>query len=391
MKIHEYQAAALLRQYGVTVSDGQTALSPEEAYLAARKLSGDVIVKAQVHSGGRGKAGGVKRARSPEEAERLAREMLGKRLVTKQTGPEGKPVRLLYLTRSVEIKKEFYLSLLIDGAAGNVVLLASGEGGTEIEEVAEKNPEKIVKLPVDVTIGLRAYQAREAADQIGIPAGLTGEFVKTAQSLYRLLIEKDCSMVEINPLVITDDDRLLALDAKVGFDDNALFRHKDIQSLRDVAEEDPREVRAAEFDLNYIQLSGEIGCMVNGAGLAMGTMDIIRHFGGYPANFLDVGGSATEEKVAGAFEILLSDPNVRGVLVNIFGGIMRCDIIARGIVAAAGKLGVKVPVVVRLEGANAREGREILRDSGLSIVPAETLEQAARTVVALTREQEVSA
>jgi succinyl-CoA synthetase beta subunit len=392
MKIHEYQAIALLKQYAVPTSDGQVAASVAEAVQAQKELGLTAcILKAQVHTGGRGKAGGVRRADTPEAVAKIAAEMLGGKLVTKQTGPEGKVIRRVLVTRSVNIKNEYYLSFTVDGGGAQIVMLASSSGGVEIEETATEAPQKIIKEAIDITIGLRAYQARRIAMRIGIRAELVASFIDIAQKLYRLLIEKDGSLVEINPLVETQEGRLVAIDAKLNFDQNALFRHPDVLKLRDLNEEDPREVAASQFDLNYIPLDGEIGCMVNGAGLAMATMDIIRHYGGRPANFLDVGGGATAAKVAGAFQILLADRDVKGILINIFGGIMKCDLIAQGIVTAAAKTKVNVPIVVRLEGTNAALGKEILGKSGLTIISADTLAQAAQTIVALSRRKEMSA
>lgn len=384
MKIHEYQACALLSQYGVEVARGTVVLTAEAAEKAAAALGGErYVVKAQIHSGGRGKAGGVKLAHSPAEAGTIAADMLGSRLITKQTGPEGKLVRTLLITRAVEIEKEYYLSFAVDPDAARVVMLGSGAGGTEIEETAAKTPEQIFRQDIDLTIGLRPYQARRMAKLIGISKELTQSFIESAAGLYRLFMEKDCSLVEINPLVQTRDGRLLALDAKINFDSNALFRHPDITALNDPGEEDEREHQAAQYGLSYIPLDGEIGCLVNGAGLAMATMDILAYFGGRPDNFLDVGGSATQEKITGAFRILLNDSRVRVLLINIFGGIMKCDVIARGIVAAAAENKPNVPIVARLEGTNAQLGQEILEKSGLDIISAATMEQAARTAVSL--------
>ncbi|MGD9155110.1 MAG: ADP-forming succinate--CoA ligase subunit beta [Bacillota bacterium] len=391
MKIHEYQAIALLKQYALPILDGQVALSVAEAVQAQKELGlTTCILKAQVHTGGRGKAGGVRRADTPEEVAKIAAEMLGSKLVTKQTGPEGKVIRSVLVTGSMAIKNEYYLSFIVDGGSAQIVMLASSAGGVEIEKTAAEAPQKIMKESIDITIGLRAYQARRIAMSIGIRFELVNSFIDIAQKLYRLFIEKDCSLVEINPLVETQEGRLVAIDAKLNFDQNALFRHTDILELRDLNEEDPREVAASQFDLNYIPLDGEIGCMVNGAGLAMATMDMIRHCGGRPANFLDVGGGATAAKVAGAFQILLADRDVKGLLINIFGGIMKCDLIAQGIVTAAEKTKVNVPIVVRLEGTNAALGKEILGKSGLTIIPADTLAQAAQTIVALSGRKEVS-
>jgi succinyl-CoA synthetase beta subunit len=394
MKIHEYQAIALLKQYALPILDGQVALSVAEAVQAQKELGlTTCILKAQVHTGGRGKAGGVRRADTPEEVAKIAAEMLGSKLVTKQTGPEGKVIRSVLVTRSMAIKNEYYLSFTVDGGSAQIVMLASSAGGVEIEKTAAEAPQKIMKESIDITIGLRAYQARRIAMSIGIRSELVNSFIDIAQKLYRLFIEKDCSLVEINPLVETQEGRLVAIDAKLNFDQNALFRHTDILELRDLNEEDPREVAASQFDLNYIPLDGEIGCMVNGAGLAMATMDMIRHCGGRPGQFLDVGGGGgapPPAKVAGAFQILLADRDVKGLLINIFGGIMKCDLIAQGIVTAAEKTKVNVPIVVRLEGTNAALGKEILGKSGLTIIPADTLAQAAQTIVALSGRKEVS-
>ena len=387
MKIHEYQAAELFKQYGVSVPDGATATTPEEALAVARALgNGPYVVKAQVHSGGRGKAGGVKFAATPEEAREKAAQILGMTLVTRQTGPQGRLVRRVLVNRAMEIRGEYYLSLTVDAARERVVMIASGAGGMEIEETAKEAPEKIFTIELDPFLGMTGYQAREAARRLGLTQAQTGQFVALARGLYRLFFEKDCSLVEINPLAVDGEGNLVAADAKVNFDDNALFRHPDIQALRDVHEEEPRETEAAKFDLNYIGLDGDIGCMVNGAGLAMATMDIIQAFGGSPANFLDVGGGATAEKVAGAFSILLSDSKVRCIFINIFGGIMRCDVIAEGVVEAARKLDVKVPLVVRLEGTNAEAGKQILAASGLNITAAADMADGAQKACRLARE-----
>ena len=382
MKIHEYQAKQLLASYGIGSPEGYLAENAQEAYEAAVKLGGTCVVKAQIHSGGRGKAGGVKLVKSAQEAKEVSEKLLGSTLVTKQTGPEGKVVNKLFVTAAVDVEKEFYLSLTVDNDGAGLVIIASADGGTEIEEVAEKNPERIIKQPVSVMMGIKDYQIRAVADALGLPNELLKPFNAMMKNMYKLFMEKDCSLIEINPLVITGEGELCVLDAKVTFDDNAMFRHSDMALLRDIAEENPKEVEASKYDLNYIQLEGNIGCMVNGAGLAMATMDIIQSCGGRPANFLDVGGGATAEKVAGAFEILLSDSNVKAIMVNIFGGIMKCDIIAEGIVEAAKKLGVKVPLVVRLEGTNADLGKEILDKSGLDIISAGDIAEAARLSVA---------
>lgn len=386
MKIHEYQAKELLAAYGVPVPEGLLALTPEEAKEATEKLGGQSVVKAQVHCGGRGKAGGVKLAKSPEEAFSIAQNMLGMTLVSKQTGPEGKVVHKVYVTKAVDIRKEYYLSLTADASAASLVIIASGEGGTEIEETSLKNPEAIVKEQVSVLMGLKSYEALEVAKRIGIPAENRKEFAAILQKMYKLYVEKDCSLIEINPLILTGDGSLSALDAKITFDDNALARHPEVALLRDEQEEDPKEVRASKSDLNYVALDGSIGCMVNGAGLAMATMDIIKKFGGSPANFLDVGGSATEERVTTAFEILLSDPHVKAIMVNIFGGIMKCDIIASGIVAAAKAIDIQVPVVVRLEGTNVELGKKILEESGLALISAKDMADAAHKSVSAIKE-----
>lgn len=389
MKIHEYQAAALYKRYGVPVPEGIPAFTVEEAVEAARKLqAGPFVLKAQVHSGGRGKAGGVKFATNLEEVRQRASEILGMTLVTKQTGPEGRVVQRLLVNRSVEIDREYYVSLTVDGALGRVVMIASAEGGMEIERVAQEAPDKIYTLAIDPALGLMDYQARDMAAKLGFNQAETKQFIAIARALYRLFVEKDCSLVEINPLAVDKSGNLVAADAKINFDDNALFRHPDIQQLRDLNEEDPREVEASKFDLNYIQLDGNIGCMVNGAGLAMATMDIIQAFGGMPSNFLDVGGGATAEKVAGAFSILLSDPKVQGIFINIFGGIMKCDVIAQGVVEAAQKLQVKVPLVVRLEGTNAEAGKRILAQSNLDITPADDMADGAEKICRLVAEKE---
>lgn len=386
MKIHEYQAKELLAAYGVPVPEGLLALTPEEAKEATEKLGGQSVVKAQVHCGGRGKAGGVKLAKSPEEAFSIAQNMLGMTLVSKQTGPEGKVVHKVYVTKAVDIRKEYYLSLTADASSASLVIIASGEGGTEIEETSLKNPEAIVKEQVSILTGLKSYEALEVAKRIGIPAENRKEFAAILQKMYKLYVEKDCSLIEINPLILTGDGSLSALDAKITFDDNALARHPEVALLRDEQEEDPKEVRASKSDLNYVALDGSIGCMVNGAGLAMATMDIIKKFGGSPANFLDVGGSATEERVTTAFEILLSDPHVKAIMVNIFGGIMKCDIIASGIVAAAKAIDIQVPVVVRLEGTNVELGKKILEESGLALISAKDMADAAHKSVSAIKE-----
>lgn len=387
MKIHEYQAKELLSRYGVSVQKGYMAESAEDAVSMAKALGADTfVVKAQVHSGGRGKAGGVKLARSVEEVGKIAENMLGMKLVTNQTGPDGKIVRKILITDAADIEKEYYLSVTVDNERAGFMIIASGEGGTEIEETAIKNPEKIVKEFIPYATGLKDYHARYVGGKMGIPPEQIKSFITTLKSMYELLVEKDCSLVEINPLVLTKGGKLIALDAKVNFDDNALFRHPDIAELRDLNEEDPKEIEAGKYDLNYISLNGNIGCMVNGAGLAMATMDIIKAFGGTPANFLDVGGSATTERVTAAFKILLSDPNVKAIMVNIFGGIMKCDVIAGGIVEAAHETKLSVPLVVRLDGTNVEKGKEILSSSGLKIIPAESMAEAARLAVSAAKE-----
>lgn len=387
MNIHEYQGKEIFRSMGVAVPEGRVAFTAEEAVEKAKELDSDVyVVKAQIHAGGRGKAGGVKIAKSLSEVETYANELLGKQLVTHQTGPEGKEVKRLYIEQGCDIQKEYYVGFVIDRATDKVTLMASEEGGTEIEEVAAKTPEKIFKETIDPVVGLSPYQARRIAFNINIPKESIGKATKFLLALYNVFIEKDCSIVEINPLVTTGDGQGLALDAKLNFDDNALFRHKDIVELRDLEEEDPKEIEASKYDLSYIALDGDIGCMVNGAGLAMATMDTINHFGGNPANFLDVGGGATKEKVTEAFKIILGDDNVRGIFVNIFGGIMKCDVIAEGIVAAVKEVELTLPLVVRLEGTNVERGKEILNDSGLAIEPAATMAEGAQKIVKLVKE-----
>ena len=384
MKIHEYQGKELLKKFGVAVPRGLVAHSPEEAEKAAKELGTDVVVvKAQIHAGGRGKGGGVKLARSAEEAKSIAQQMLGMNLVTHQTGPEGREVRVLLIEEGLPIDKEFYLGIVLDRASGRPVFMASSAGGMDIEEVAAKTPEKILKETINPAVGFRAFQARKLAFGLGIPNELIGQAVKFMQALYLAYEQMDASLLEINPFLLTKDNRLIALDAKVNFDDNALFRHKEFVELRDLNEEEPLEIEASKFDLNYIKLDGNIACMVNGAGLAMATMDIIKLAGGEPANFLDVGGGASQERVEAAFRILLADPNVKAVLINIFGGIVRCDMVARGVVEAAKNLGIKVPVVVRLEGTNVEEGQRVIRDSGLNFTVANGMQDAAEKVVSL--------
>jgi succinyl-CoA synthetase beta subunit len=388
MKIHEYQAKEILQKFGVAVPRGLVARSPEEAYHAAKELATDVVVvKAQIHAGGRGKGGGVKLARSADEAQELARQMLGMQLVTHQTGPEGREVRVLLIEEGLPIDKEFYLGIVLDRQTGRPVFMASSAGGMDIEEVAAHSPEKILKETIDPAIGFRPFQARKLAFGLGLPADLINQAVKFMQALYTAYEQTDSSLFEINPFLLTKDKRLIALDAKVNFDDNALFRHQDFLALRDLHEEEPLEIEASKFDLNYIKLDGNIACMVNGAGLAMATMDIIKLAGGEPANFLDVGGGASQTRVEAAFKILLADEHVQAVLINIFGGIVRCDMVARGVVGAAQTLGVKVPVVVRLEGTNVEEGQRVLRESGLNFTVADGMKDAAEKVVALAGQQ----
>jgi len=382
VNVHEYQAKGLLRDFGVAVPEGHLATTPAEAAEAARALGGgSCVVKAQVHAGGRGKGGGVKRVKGPEEAERAAAGILGMTLRTHQTGPEGKLVRKVWVEAASDIARELYLGIVLDRAAERVAVIASTEGGVEIEEVAAQTPEKILTVHVDPGVGLQPYQARE----LGFGLGLDGEGVKRFDpfltGLYRLFVEKDASVAEINPLVVTGDGALLALDGKLDFDDNALYRHPDVAALRDPEEEDPRERAAKEIDLAYVGLDGDIGCMVNGAGLAMATLDMLTYCGGAPANFLDAGGTADKEKVAEAFKLILRDEKVRAILVNIFGGIVRCDMIAEGVVATAKELGVTLPLVVRLQGTKAEEGRRILAETDLDITPAETLEEAGEKAV----------
>lgn len=382
MNIHEYQAKAVLARYGVAVPRGKVADTPAEAESVAKEFGTPVVIKAQIHAGGRGKGGGVKLAKNPEEAREYARQIIGMQLVTHQTGPQGKKVKRVLVEEAGRIRKELYLGLVIDRAVSRVVVMASTEGGMEIETVAARTPEKILKEHVDPALGLMPFQARKLAFGLGIPPELIGKAVKFMTGLYNAFVDTDCSLAEINPLVLTEEGDILALDAKMNFDGNGLFRHKDIQALRDFDEEDPTETEASKYDLSYISLDGNIGCMVNGAGLAMATMDMIKMSGGSPANFLDVGGGANTEQVTNAFRLILSDPKVRAILVNIFGGIMRCDVIAEGVVAAARRLGLSVPLVVRLEGTNVEKGKDILAASGLNIISAADMKDAARKVVA---------
>lgn len=386
MNIHEYQGKQVLKQYGVSVPNGKVAYTVEEAVEAAKSLGSPVtVVKAQIHAGGRGKAGGVKVAKNLDEVRTYAEEILGKVLVTHQTGPAGKEVKRLLIEEGCDIKKEYYVGVVVDRATGRVVMMVSEEGGTEIEEVAAETPEKIFKEVIDPAIGLQMFQARKLAYAIHIPNEQVNKAAKFMMALYSAFVDKDCSIAEINPLVITGSGDVIALDAKLNFDSNALFRHKDIQELRDLDEEDMKEIEASKYDLSYIALDGNIGCMVNGAGLAMATMDIIKYYGGDPANFLDVGGGATKEKVTEAFKIILSDEQVKGIFINIFGGIMRCDVIADGVVEAAKQLGLTRPLVVRLEGTNVELGKKILAESGLNIVSADSMAEGAQKIVSLVK------
>ncbi|MCW8085067.1 ADP-forming succinate--CoA ligase subunit beta [Sabulicella glaciei] len=395
MNIHEYQGKELLRRYGVAVLDGHVAWTAEEAEAAARKLPGPIyVVKSQIHAGGRGAGrftddpngkGGVRLAKSPEEARAAAEAMIGHTLVTKQTGPEGKLVSRVYVEAGCDIARELYLSLLLDRETSRIVIMASTEGGMEIEEVAEHQPEKILKVHVDPATGFSGWHGRKLAFALGLEGKQVNSFVKFVEAMYRAYVELDCAIVEVNPLVVTKAGEVVALDAKVSFDDNALFRHKDLEALRDDSEMDPKELDAVTHELNYVALDGEIGCMVNGAGLAMATMDIIKLYGSSPANFLDVGGTADAARVTEAFRIITSDANVKGILVNIFGGIAKCDMIAEGIVAASKNLDLKVPLVVRLEGTNVELGKKILAESGLKIIPADNLADAAQKAVAAVK------
>ncbi len=392
MNIHEYQAKALLHAYGAPVSDGHAVLRSEEAKTAAGALDGPVwVVKAQIHAGGRGKgrfketeagdSGGVRLAHSVEEAESEAKKMLGRTLVTRQTGPAGKQVNRIYIENGSDIDRELYLALLVDRSVGRIGFVCSTEGGMDIEEVAATTPDRILTLTIDPATGFQGYHGRRIAFMLGLEGRQIRQCVDLTSSLYRLFVEKDLEMIEINPLVVTDGGDLRCLDAKMGFDSNAIQRHPDIAELRDISEEDPKELEASKFDLNYIALDGEIGCMVNGAGLAMATMDIVKLYGAQPANFLDVGGGATKEKVTEAFKIITSDPNVKGILVNIFGGIMRCDVIAAGVVSAVKEVGLGVPLVVRLEGTNVDEGKRIINESGLDVIAANNLKDGAEKIV----------
>jgi succinyl-CoA synthetase beta subunit len=396
MNIHEYQAKSLLKKYGVAVPRGGVAYTPQEAETVARELGGPVwVVKSQIHAGGRGAGrfknnpegkGGVRVVKSIEEVGKNAGEMLNNVLITKQTGPEGREVKRLYVEEGADIKRELYLGLLTDRATGRVTIMASTEGGMEIEEVAHNTPEKIAKVAIDPATGIQGFHTRKIAFALGLEGKQVGSAAKFITAAYKAFVDLDCAIVEINPLIVTGAGDILALDAKISFDDNALFRHKDIEELRDEAEEDPYEIEAAKHSLNYVKLDGNIGCMVNGAGLAMATMDIIKLYGGEPANFLDVGGGATKERVTAAFKLILSDSNVEGILVNIFGGIMRCDVIAEGVVAAAREVHLHVPLVVRLEGTNVDLGKKILAESGLPILSADNLADAAEKVVKAVKE-----
>jgi succinyl-CoA synthetase beta subunit len=386
MKIHEYQAKELFKRYGVPIPAGGVAFSVGEAEQVAAGLGGwPVVVKAQIHAGGRGKGGGVQLARSAAEVKSVAGRILGMTLVTHQTGPEGRIVRKLLVEQGLDIRKELYLSIVPDRATAKVVIMASEAGGMDIEEVAAKSPEKIVKVFVNPLLGLQGYHVRQVAFGLNLPPAAVKSFTPMLQNLYRMFVERDCALLEINPLVLTGQDAVIALDAKVNFDDNALFRQKDILAYRDLDEENPLEVEASRFNLNYINLEGNVGNMVNGAGLAMATMDLIKLAGAQPANFLDVGGGANAEMVENGFRIILSDPNVKGILINIFGGILRCDILAKGVVEAATKTGITVPVVVRMEGTNVEEGRRILAESGLNLITAADLKDAAQKVAAIAR------
>ncbi len=382
MNIHEYQAKELLRKYGVVTLKGQAVNTVDEAVKAANSIGGNIwVVKAQIHAGGRGKGGGVKVSKSIDEVKTNASKILGMQLVTHQTGPEGKKVLKLFIEQGCNIEKEYYVAALVDRAFGRVTMMASSEGGMDIEEVADKHPEKIHRVVVDPAIGLQPFQARQLAFAIGMKDKVANKAVGQFIALYKAFIDSDCSMAEINPLVVTKEGDVVTLDAKMNFDSNSLFRHPSIVELRDISEEDPTEVEASKFDLAFIKLDGNIGCLVNGAGLAMSTMDIIKIHGGEPANFLDVGGGANKEKVTAAFKLILKDKNVKGILVNIFGGIMKCDIIAEGVIAASKEVGLKVPLVVRLQGTNVDLGKKILADSGLNIVPADDLTDAAKKIV----------
>jgi succinyl-CoA synthetase beta subunit len=386
MNIHEYQAKEILRKYNVTILKGKVASTPEEAVQAAKEVGGSLwVVKAQIHAGGRGKGGGVKLAKSLDEVKTISQQIIGMTLVTHQTGPEGKKVQKVFIEQGCNILKEYYVACLVDRQTGRVAMMASSEGGMDIEEVAEKNPGAIVKVDIDPVTGLSPYQARQLAFQIGMSPDVVNKATKFFTGLYNAFIQTDCSIAEINPLVVTKENDVIALDAKMNFDSNALYRHPEVVEMRDLTEEEPTEIEASKYDLAFIKLNGTIGCLVNGAGLAMSTLDIIQLHGAYPANFLDVGGGANKEKVTAAFKIILQDPNVKAILVNIFGGIMKCDVIAEGVIAASKEVGLKVPLVVRLEGTNVELGKKLLRESGLNIIPADDLTDAAKKVVAAAK------
>lgn len=386
MNIHEYQAKEVLRKFGVPTLKGKMVESPDQAVAAAKEVGGSVwVVKAQIHAGGRGKGGGVKLAKSLNEVKDWSSKILGMNLVTHQTGPEGKQVNKILIEQGCNIAKEYYVACLVDRVTGRPAMMASSEGGMDIEEVASKNPQAIKRVDIDPVVGLAPFQARYLAYEIGMAPEVAGKAVKLLMGLYKAFLESDASMAEINPLVVTKEGEVLALDAKMNFDSNALYRHPEIMEYRDLSEEDPTEMEASKHDLAFIKLDGNIGCLVNGAGLAMGTLDIIKLHGGSPANFLDVGGGADKEKVTAAFKIILKDPNVRAIMINIFGGIMKCDVIAEGVISASKELGLKVPLVVRLEGTNVELGKKLLRESGLNITPADNLADAAQKAVAATR------
>jgi succinyl-CoA synthetase beta subunit len=386
MNIHEYQAKEILRKFGVATLKGKVAFSPEEAYHVAKDMGGSLwVVKAQIHAGGRGKGGGVKIAKSLDEVRDLASKIINMTLVTHQTGPEGKKVQKVFIEQGCNIAKEYYAACLVDRVTGRVTMMASSEGGMDIEEVAEKHPEKIVKVDIDPVTGLIPFQARNLGYAVGMSPDVAGKAVKFFIGLYNAFIATDCSIAEINPLVVTKENEVLCLDAKMNFDSNALYRHADIMEMRDLSEEEPTEIEASKYDLAFIKLDGSIGCLVNGAGLAMATLDIIKLHGGTPANFLDVGGGANKEKVTAAFKIILQDPNVKAIMVNIFGGIMKCDVIAEGVIAASKEIGLKVPLIVRLEGTNVELGKKILKESGLNITPADDLTDAAKKAVAAAK------
>jgi len=385
LKIHEYQAKAVLARYGVPVPRGEVAFAAAEAREIASRLGTSVVVKAQIHAGGRGKGGGVKLAKSPDEVEKIAAQMIGMNLVTHQTGPEGKQVGRVLIEQGLDIARELYVSVVLDRAVQAPVIIASAEGGMDIEEVAEKSPDKILKVTVNRGVGIVPFEGRKLAFGMGLDAKQAGKFVTVLERIYKAFVESDAAMIEINPLIVTKGGDLLALDAKVSLDDNALYRHPELKELRDLTEEDPLEVEASKFSLNYIRLDGNIGCMVNGAGLAMATMDIIKLAGGEPANFLDVGGGANAEQIKNAFRILIADTNVQAVLINIFGGILRCDVLAQGVIAAVQELHVGVPIVVRMEGTNVDEGKRMLKESGLNFATADSMGEAAEKVVALAK------